>query len=636
MESAFEAKHLVERAGYLPSPSAEAPPVRAVPAALRLVSRVIPPLSLLLVATMIVGGILFYVQARQSDDRIVTEHRQALRTGVETFRLVQDGNRDIDPATLRVLEQVSGVKGLRWEIEPDLDGREVQSIVDVNGRILGWLSWDADQPMTDAVIRLMPLLIGIAASLLGLGGLSFWQSRRIARELADSEERARKLGCEDILTGLLNTAGILESLEQVLATRAPEQIVTFIFFDLDGFRELNDSLGRPWGNEFLRAVAVRLAGTLPSGAKAGRLGRHKFVIILPSESAAAGFRFAQETLDMLSRPFQIQGQGVQIGATVGVASAPRDGFSGDELIRHATLAMRTAKRTNRGTVMNFEPAMEAKLHERRFIERELKRALDEKALDLHYQPIVAAEGSRIIGVEALLRWDHPTRGDIPPMDFVPIAERTGMMGRLGEFVLRRAFNDAKRWPDLFIAVNLSPLQVKNRALFILVSSILADTGIEPSRVVLEITEGVLIDDPEEMKKRFQELRGLGVRIALDDFGAGYSSLAYLQHFPFDKLKIDKGFVASLGRSGNSGVIIQAIVALGRALGLSVLVEGVETEEQRVLLRLAGCDEMQGFLFAKPAPRDAIDKLLLDAKLRGAGSAFGASARKGETAQAPGF
>jgi EAL domain-containing protein (putative c-di-GMP-specific phosphodiesterase class I) len=294
-------------------------------------------------------------------------------------------------------------------------------------------------------------------------------------------------------------------------------------------------------------------------------------------------------------------------------------LNGDELMRHATLAMREAKRTNRGTIAQFQQPMETDLQERRFIERELRRALGEKALDLHYQPIVSAEGSKIVGVEALLRWNHPTRGNIPPMDFVPIAERTGIMPQLGEFVLRRALKDAKRWPDLYIAINLSPVQVKSRALVGLVSSLLAKTGVEASRVVLEITEGVLMDDPDEMKRRLEELRGLGVRIALDDFGSGYSSLSYLQRFPFDKLKIDRGFVAPLGRFENSAVIIQAIVALGRALGMSVLVEGVETEEQRVLLRLAGCDEMQGYLFARPAPRDSIDRLLLESKLRGPAS-----------------
>jgi EAL domain-containing protein (putative c-di-GMP-specific phosphodiesterase class I) len=228
---------------------------------------------------------------------------------------------------------------------------------------------------------------------------------------------------------------------------------------------------------------------------------------------------------------------------------------------------------------------------------------------VHYQPIVAAAGGRITGVEALLRWTHRDRGAISPARFVPVAEQIGLMDELGAFVLRRAVEDAQNWPDVYISVNLSPLQVRDRKIVDVVRGALADSGLSPSRLILEITEGVLIDKPEEMLKRIEELRGLGVRIALDDFGSGYSSLGYLQRFAFDKLKIDRSFVVALGRSSNAAVIVQAIVALGRALGVAVVVEGVETEEQRVLLRLAGCDEMQGFLFARPAPAAAITPLI---------------------------
>jgi EAL domain-containing protein (putative c-di-GMP-specific phosphodiesterase class I) len=223
----------------------------------------------------------------------------------------------------------------------------------------------------------------------------------------------------------------------------------------------------------------------------------------------------------------------------------------------------------------------------------------------------------MVGVEALLRWNHATRGTIAPATFIPVAEQMGLMDTIGAFVLRRALHEAKRWPDdLYVAVNLSPLQVRDWTIVDLVRSALAESTVAPSRLVLEITEGVLIDNPDEMVKRIKDLHDLGVRVALDDFGSGYSNLGYLQRFPLDKLKIDKSFVAALGRSSNGGVIIQAIVALGRALGLTVLVEGVETEHQRVLLRLAGCDEMQGFLFAKPAPANAIDRLLAQAKKGG--------------------
>ncbi len=256
-----------------------------------------------------------------------------------------------------------------------------------------------------------------------------------------------------------------------------------------------------------------------------------------------------------------------------------------------------------------EPSVNTISDDEEFIRRELPRALGAQTLDLHYQPIVAADGGRIVGVEALLRWTHKDRGAVSPVQFVPVAERMGLMDELGAFVLRRALRDARSWPDLYVSVNLSPLQVRNHGIVELVRQALWDSGIAPSKLMLEITEGVLIDNPEEMLRRIEELRALGVRIALDDFGSGYSSLGYLQRFQFDKLKVDRSFVSALGRSPNAGVIIQAIVALGRALGVTVVVEGVETEEQRVLLRLAGCDEMQGFLFAKPAPARAIDRLI---------------------------
>jgi EAL domain-containing protein (putative c-di-GMP-specific phosphodiesterase class I) len=281
-------------------------------------------------------------------------------------------------------------------------------------------------------------------------------------------------------------------------------------------------------------------------------------------------------------------------------------------MRCADLALRAAKKKQRGGIAYFEPAMEVEFEDRRFLEKELRRALDEKALEVHYQPIVSADGIRIVGAEALLRWTHLQRGAIPPTQFVAVAEQSGLMARLGEFVLRRAIADARRWPGIYMAVNLSPVQVRDPALVELVSDALARNGVAPSRLMLEVTEGVLIDNPDEAKARLDALKALGIRLALDDFGTGYSSLTYLQYFNFDKLKIDRGFVTPLGRGGGSNALVQAIVALGRALDLTLLAEGVETEEQRVLLRLAGCEEMQGFLFAHPGPREALDLLLAEA------------------------
>jgi EAL domain-containing protein (putative c-di-GMP-specific phosphodiesterase class I) len=299
-------------------------------------------------------------------------------------------------------------------------------------------------------------------------------------------------------------------------------------------------------------------------------------------------------------------------ASIGVAQAPEDGASGEEIARRASLAMRAAKRNGRGQARRFEPRVETDSVERRFLLRELKAAIELQAFDLAYQPIVAADGGAIVGVEALARWTHPTRGPIPPSVFIPLAEQNNLMSQLGEIVLRRALADAVRWPNLSVAINISPLQIRDRWLVDLVGAVMAEIGISSSRVVLEVTEGLLIDDPQEAQARLTALKALGVRLALDDFGTGYSSLNYLQKFPFDRLKIDRSFATSLGRSNNAGAIVQSIVTLGHALGMKVLAEGVENEEQRVLLRLAGCDEMQGYLFGRPGPAAAIDRMLAPA------------------------
>jgi diguanylate cyclase (GGDEF)-like protein len=394
--------------------------------------------------------------------------------------------------------------------------------------------------------------------------------------------RAWSLAHEDMLTGLPNHRKMIELIEAALAARAPEEIVTLAFIDLDGLNDINDALGHQAGDQLLVAWAQRLRDILPDGAFGGRFDGDQFAIVMVSADEAAAESALAAMASALARAFWINEQAVQVGVTAGLAHAPLHANNRDELTRRTDLALRAAKRKRRGGMEIFDPAMDFEFNDRRFIERELKRALADNAIDVHYQPIITADGNRIVGAEALARWRHPVRGAIPPASFIPVAEQAGLMGRLGEIVLRRALADAKRWPDLSIAVNLSPVQVRDSALVDLVADVLAETGIAPSRVLLEVTEGVLIDDPDEAKARLDALRALGVRLALDDFGTGYSSLAYLQQFQFDKLKIDKAFVAPLGRSAGSQAMVQAIVTLGRALGLTLLAEGVETEEQRVI------------------------------------------------------
>ena len=573
-----------------------------------LILRFIAPLALLVVAATIVCSGLGLVLARQVDDDLEASRRQALRGTIEAM---QEGSQELafaEPPLVRMLERASGLKDLRFESDPPVEGREVQSLTDANGRIVGWFSWEAERPSTAMMLRLLPFGALIAVGLLCVAGLAVWQLRRLGSLLARSDRTVHKLAHEDPITGLANQRYLFEQLDDALAERLEGEALALVLVDLGGFDDMRDALGNAEENGVLVEVGTRLRNALPQGTAIGRFRGDQFGLIVDAGSIEEATALAETAREAVSPAFWLN-KVVQLGANVGLAVAPYHGMTSAELRHRADLALRTARRRGRGLVVAFAPEMEAEFEERSFIKRELSRALATRAFDVHYQPIVRAEGGAIVGVEALLRWNHPSRGFIPPGVFVRVAEEAGLMEPLGEFVLRRALADAERWPDLYVSVNLSPVQVRDRKFVDLVAAVLAETKIEPSRVVLEITESVLIDDPDTAKSRLEDLRALGVKLALDDFGAGYSSLSYLQRLPFDKLKIDRGFVAALDQSANAGVIIQAIVSLGRALGMIVLIEGVETEEQRVLMRLAGCNEMQGYLFAKPSPREEIDRLV---------------------------
>ena len=509
----------------------------------------------------------------------------------------------IDHPHIETFKQASGLTNLVVHPSSGDHGGKFQALLDRHGRIVGWFSWQEQRPMTQAIVRMSPLFGFGAFCLFGVAGVSTSLRRRSSKAAASGDRSS------DFTTGLANRAKVLQALERALEIRPDERIVGFAFIDVDNFKEVNDALGHYGGDELLGAIAERLHGAAPAGALIGRIGSDEFAIVVESDDADEPMRAAKFLADAMTRPFWAAGQVVQMTASIGVAQSPRDGVGPDEIIRRADLALRTAKKLGYGRIVQFASEMEIQLQDQAFIKKELRKALGDGNLEVHYQPIVASDGVRVVGVEALLRWDHPTRGPVPPAAFIPIAEQSSLMDALGEFVLRKALADAMRWPDLYIAINVSPVQMKDRGFIDTVGAVIEETRIEPSRVILEVTEGVLIDNPHETKRRLEKLRGLGVRIALDDYGIGYSSLKYLQRFPFDKLKIDKEFVTPLGRSANGAVIIHSIVGLGRALGLSVLAEGVETEEQRILLRLAGCDEMQGFLFASPSPREVIDLIV---------------------------
>ncbi len=549
-----------------------------------------------------------YSLAERSDERGWAEQRAALRNAIAEFRLLFSHPGAVDPRFVRMVEQSARLRGLKFETDPAASDRDMQPVLDAQGRIAGFFTWEKTYPMHATMNRLMPFIGGISLALVAFAGLALRQLKRARIELAASEEIARHAADIDKLTGLPNHAKTLELLDLALAECGGEDLVSFALIELEGMAEVNAQLGVLGADEFVVAAARRLKEALPADALCGRIGGDEFAVLLTARAAVDVAKIMHDAIEAIARPHWID-RLVRVSAHAGFAQAPPHAATRGELVRRAELALRAAAKKGAGSVVRFASEIDAVSSDQKFIRRELPRALSAGELELHYQPIVAAGGARILGVEALLRWTHAERGPIGPAAFIPVAEQMGLMDALGAFVLHRALDDAKRWPSLYVAVNLSPLQLRDASIVELVRSALADSGIAPSRLMLEITEGVLIDNPDEMLERIEDLHRLGVRIALDDFGSGYSNLGYLQRFPLDKLKIDRSFVAALGQSANGGVIIQAIVALGRALGLRVLVEGVETEQQRVLLRLAGCDEMQGFLFARPAPAEAIDRLL---------------------------
>lgn len=637
---------VVQGSNLTPLGFADAPecgiPSRISLARLNLITSAVPiALTLLAAATIVILGI-FILTAEFSDSRAALHARDDIKAAVSqalaapSTNMVPAGLTTTESAAhalqLDRLQEHAGVNDLAWVASPNVPGHETMPVVNPNGRIVGWLSWVDQRPMMSVFYHWLPMLFGIGLCIAGLIGLVSWNARRLRREIIASEQERIRLLHEDLLTGLASDREMLLALERALVERPAAGHVAFILIDLDGFWEFNDTRGREIGDELLLACASRLAANAPKDALVARFGGDKFAVLISVQDGRHAHRIAGDLVDVVAQPYVVAGQPVQIGATGGVACAPADGLSRDEIVGHAGLALRSVKNKSRGNVGAYKNEMEIELQERRFLERELRRALVEQSFALHYQPIVSADDHRIVGVEALLRWNHPTRGFIPPMTFVPVAEQAGLMGQLGEFVLRAALKDAQRWPDVFMAINISPMQLRQSDIAKTMSSLLAETDVAASRVLLEITEGVLVDEPKKTRMRLEQLRGLGLKIALDDFGAGYSNISYLQNFPIDKLKIDRSFVAALGRSANAGVLIQAMASLGRALGLSVLVEGVETDEERKVLRLAGCDEMQGYYFARPGTWQDIDKIMKAANAQGVGLPIAQTAAPARTTE----
>ena len=426
-----------------------------------------------------------------------------------------------------------------------------------------------------------------------------------------SEERIRYLAEHDALTGLVNRTVLREHLTTCLGhrvrARGKPASLAVMYIDLDGFKLVNDQHGHAAGDAILVEAARRMRATIRKGDLVARLGGDEFAIVQVShDHPGASDKLARRLLSSLSRPYKLA-EGLQIAsvsASIGMAFLPGDASHLDGLLAAADSALYRAKRAGRNRIALFRPEMEKERRERRSIEEDLRRAIDKDELSVVYQPLAGTQDKKVLGYEALLRWSHPVRGMVPPDVFIPLAEDRGTILQIGEWVLERACAEAASWEDpLFVAVNVSPVQIQRGGDFAaIVEKVLARTGLQPCRLELEVTEGVLIRDADAALKALGRLRDLGVRIALDDFGTGYSSLATLQAFPFDKIKVDRRFVAGFGGgSPQDAAIVRAVLGLARGLGLPVVAEGVETIDQYEALRLEGCAEVQGWFIGRPGP-----------------------------------
>jgi diguanylate cyclase (GGDEF)-like protein len=425
-----------------------------------------------------------------------------------------------------------------------------------------------------------------------------------------AEEQIRHLAHYDALTNLPNRALFHEKLKQELARMAAGEQLAVLYIDIDEFKSVNDTLGHLIGDELLKSVAASLSQCVAASDFVARLGGDEFAIVQTAvKTPVEVTELVTRVFDAIREPYECLGHQLTTDASIGIALAPQHGGDLDQILKNADLAMYAAKSAGRRTYRFFESAMDARVRARHILEVELRHAIIDGALEVYYQPCISLQDNKITGCEALLRWRHSERGMISPAEFIPIAEDTGLINQLGEWVLTTACAEAATWPeDIRLAVNVSPVQFKSGTFALKIVAALAASDFAANRLELEITEAVLIRDDEAALAILHRLRGIGVRIALDDFGTGYSSLSYLQRFPFDKIKIDRCFVNDIAEPDGSSCIVQAVVNIAAARHMTTTAEGVETRQQQELLRTLGCAEMQGYLFSPAQPAAELKRL----------------------------
>ncbi|MGC1147385.1 EAL domain-containing protein [Pantoea agglomerans] len=534
------------------------------------------------------------------------------------FRLVS--LKFLDDGYLAGLAERNQLQGLHFSDGTPQPGTGARYLLIAQaGEAVGYLNWFPSRPGAQMLRTIGPStgLAVLAISLLCLYMVRrLWNSSvnlsQSMLRLGASEAQAQHLAFHDVLTGLPNRALVEDRLTQALALATRhDQRVALLLIDLDRFKTINDTHGHHAGDELIIAVAQRLSNIVRASDTVGRIGGDEFIVVMPDvDNIGQVQSLAQRIIDELSEPFTLFGSDVWSGASIGLALAPKDGVDRLELMRKADIALYEAKSGGRGTYRQFERAMDESVRTRQTIAADLRTALHtHQGLEVWYQPLMDIGGQQMVGIEALLRWHHPTRGLIAPAEFIAIAEETGLIIPLGEWVLAEACVTQQRFPELLVAVNVSPVQFRSTGFVERVMAIVSQNGGDPKRLELEITEGVLIEDEREARAIIVALREAGFRIALDDFGTGYSSLNYLSNFPVDKIKIDRSFTQSLGVAENSVAIVESVVKLGHAMGLMVTAEGVETPGQMSALADAGCNQLQGYLFSQAVPADQLAALM---------------------------
>jgi diguanylate cyclase (GGDEF)-like protein len=467
--------------------------------------------------------------------------------------------------------------------------------------LLAHFAWMPKQPGAEIIHRVVPFMGVALAGLALLAALIFDHLRSTTATIAAGEKRLRHLALHDPLCGLPNRIFFGERLQTVIEKVRQGGVTAAVFYlDLDHFKDVNDTLGHPVGDELICSVAQRLARTLRAEDLVTRLGGDEFAVIIPGGFDHGTLQaMAARMIAAICSPYSIANQSIVIGASVGIVVINEQVRGAADVMRHADMALYRAKNEGRNRACIYDSAMDADLVKRKHLEHELRVAIENDGLHVAYQPIVNASGEIVVGVEALCRWTHPERGEIPPSEFIPIAEHSGLIIALGERVLRRACLDGKAWPGLTVAVNVSALQFRRPDFVDVIERILSTTDFDPARLELEVTESTVLGNADTVELAMFRLKALGVRLALDDFGTGYSSLLYLRRLPFDRLKIDSSFVRSIERAADAAAIVHAVVSLGRGLGMKVTAEGVETADQQLFLRAAGIHCMQGYRFGRP-------------------------------------